>query len=118
MRYDYTQLFTRDYAGEYGCLRLVADVYKDLYRITLPLPVYAPQGRAYMHSLLDALREYGKRMDVPDEGDIIFIRRWHVGVVVSPGKMVHAYETGEVALESYHTPVWRPRVQGFYRYVR
>lgn len=40
----------------------------------------------------------------------------HVGLVLTPGWMLHTHETADSCIESYDRPTWTNRVLGFYRY--
>ncbi len=54
------------------------------------------------------------------EGDGIILRMrghpLHLGLVVSPGWMVHVHETAASCLENYRGMAWNRRVIGFRRY--
>lgn len=41
----------------------------------------------------------------------------HIGLVVTPGRMLHVRRGHSSAIESYRTGVWRHRVVGFFRYM-
>ncbi len=57
-----------------------------------------------------------------EPGDGILLRStiaryvWHVGVVVSPGRYLHARESVGACVERFDTPAVRRRTAGFYRY--
>jgi cell wall-associated NlpC family hydrolase len=63
-----------------------------------------------------------ERVEDPMEGDVILLKveglPRHVGVVVSPGVMLHVEWGLESILEGYTTPMWARRVDSFYRYQR
>ena len=56
-----------------------------------------------------------------EPGDGILIRVLgvpvHVGIWVAPGLMLHSDEGHDSCLESYSSPKWSARIEGFYRYV-
>jgi cell wall-associated NlpC family hydrolase len=43
-------------------------------------------------------------------------RPWHVGIVTEPGRMLHALPRCDAVVEDYTRPLWKPRIDGFYRY--
>lgn len=53
------------------------------------------------------------------EGDAILLRvrglPLHVGVVLTPGIMLHVAEGADAVVEGYHSMAWSRRVLGFYR---
>lgn len=53
-------------------------------------------------------------------GDAILIRMrgapLHVGLVITPGVMLHSHEDADSCVESYRTATWERRILGFYRY--
>lgn len=40
----------------------------------------------------------------------------HIGLVVTPGRMLHVSEGGTSCIESYRAPPWSLRLAGLYRY--
>jgi cell wall-associated NlpC family hydrolase len=40
----------------------------------------------------------------------------HIGLVVTPGRMLHVSEGGASCIESYRAPPWSLRLAGLYRY--
>lgn len=53
-------------------------------------------------------------------GDGILIRMrghpFHLGLVLSPGWMLHTHEDAGACIENYHSMTWRQRIDGIYRY--
>jgi cell wall-associated NlpC family hydrolase len=43
-------------------------------------------------------------------------RPLHVGIVVTPGWMLHSSDDADASLERYDSLIWRNRVDGFYRH--
>ena len=66
----------------------------------------------------------GRWLKIPQgqerEGDGLLIRflgePMHVGMVVSPGYMLHAVKGTDSCIESYYSPKWISRIEGIYRY--
>lgn len=59
----------------------------------------------------------GRRIEQP--GDSILLRvsgvPVHVGLVVSPGHMLHAYQGTNACVERYGSALWANRIEAFYR---
>ncbi|PTW61438.1 NlpC/P60 family protein [Breoghania corrubedonensis] len=77
---------------------------------------------ALIHGVLDVgpwRRVVGRP---PAEMDVALFSRGrhdsHVGVVVSPTHMLHMFGEDAAKLERWDTPVWRRRLQGFWRHER
>lgn len=70
---------------------------------------------------IDSLTATWKRVINPQPGDIVILRLaghpWHCGLVVGGDWMMHMLKDVNVALERFTGPVWRNRVEGFYRHV-
>ena len=53
-------------------------------------------------------------------GDGILLRMrghpFHVGLVVTPGYMIHTHESAGAVIECYRSMAWEKRISGFYRY--
>jgi cell wall-associated NlpC family hydrolase len=60
-------------------------------------------------------------VDQPQPGDVVLLRvaglATHVGIVVAPGVMLHVMRGMDAVVERYDGPIWRPRIDGFFRYV-
>lgn len=110
------------------CLGLVRGVYRDLYGIEAEqIPAYSRDWAeaARRETLLDAARRHLDEIAIPDAtaGDILAFR-WrqgmvakHLGIIVAPGRMLHAFE-GSPALEITLTPWWRRHVTAAFRFPR
>lgn len=71
---------------------------------------------ARMARLHQCLVTLGRQVETPQEGDVVLIRGWHIGVVIAPGEMLHSYRGGSATIERYTDPHWVNRIDGFYRY--
>lgn len=56
-----------------------------------------------------------------DRGDLILFRvmadESHIGLVVEPGRFLHARQGVDSCVERYDSPAWARRVVGFYRWI-
>lgn len=61
-----------------------------------------------------------EQVSQPEPGDIVVLRikgyPWHVGIVIEPGKMLHIPQNINACIEKYNGPLWKKRIEGFYRY--
>ena len=108
------------------CYGLVRLIYKEFYKIDLPLLAVTDGARANIdHAVKVIVDESASSwivippgMERP--GHLIILRRLghplHLGVVLTRKRMVHADEPG-VMIESYDGPKWRHRIIGFFRHV-
>jgi len=59
-------------------------------------------------------------VEAPDFGDAIvfaFIGNpWHIGMITSPGMMIHVMKGIDVCLERFKSPMWKNRLVGIYRH--
>ncbi|CAM5502818.1 NlpC/P60 family putative phage cell wall peptidase [Aquamicrobium terrae] len=106
------------------CLGLVRGVWRALYGAELEKPgAYAPDwaeagGR---ERLLEGARRHFTPRGRPhpvDPGDLLLFR-WrpglpakHLGIVVTDGRFVHAYEGAGAVVASALVPQWRARIAG------
>ncbi len=107
-----TAYIGKTYGPPHGCLRLAADVLRDVYGIPVPAEV--------ADQLYTLMRNRLRPVDTPEPGDVILMKApgWHAGVVTGSSLMIHAAnETGEVVAERYDGLRWRNRVKGFYRWI-
>lgn len=111
----------RVYERPHGCFRLVQAVYEELYDA---LPDYAYGLREDDYNTRAAmfyeyLTQDAVKVDKPIEGDVIVINvggnPYHMGVVVAPGVMLHAFEGANACIEPYNDLKYRSRIEGFYR---
>ena len=102
----------------YDCWGLVGFLYAEELSILLP---------TYMYDLgteqlaLDFAKEDGhwREADSPTGYDVVLMRAMgkpHVGIVVDGQRMLHLPESGTACIESFYSPRWKSRVEGFYRY--
>jgi len=61
-----------------------------------------------------------RRVDRPAFGDVIAFGTptlfYHVGLYLRPGLMLHTRKGTDSTPERYDGPLWRPRLQGFFRH--
>jgi len=98
-------------------------VYRERFGILLPGPVVdvSALDRAAIEPALDLTREaFWKAADDPRPGDVVSLRiggaESHVGLVATPGRMLHVLEGGHAVIETYTSRRWKERVAGVYRY--
>ena len=117
----YRRFIGREYEPPHGCLRLVEQVFSEVYGFELDRPdrdVEPNDGRG-LYRLLDKL---GKPVypGYVEEGDVIVVRSrpWHIGVVVDPDQkwMLHSYRGGSACIQPYNTIEWENLIAGFFRY--
>ena len=121
----YRQFLGLPYEYPHGCFTLVARIFYELRGIDLEphdeiSSISADDPRRLLTVMHERLVTLGKEIDQgqEQEGDVILLRtsKYHVGYVIEPGWMIHAYEGGSACIESYHAPEWRNCVQGFFRF--
>ena len=105
------------------CLGLVRGVWREVVGPEPETPApYAPDWAELRadEPLLDAARRY--LLPTEPEPGTVLVFRWspaaaakHCGVLVAPGRLVHAY-SGIGTVESPLVPAWRRRVVGAFRY--
>nr|WP_281500663.1 NlpC/P60 family protein [Kordiimonas marina] len=114
----------RDYTGA-DCYGLVRLFYADV------MGVHLPRLRGLVRDVGNP-RETGPLMrgeahgplwrPVPDPafGDILAFGTpalfTHVGIYLRPGLMLHTRTGTDSTPERYDSPIWQPRLQGFFRY--
>lgn len=118
------QTHGEDYHG-CDCWGLLALVLREQFGITLPRYTGAGWMRGQTPAVVGGdAREYASAFaQVPagDErsGDAILIRMrghpLHVGVVITPGLMLHVHEDADACIEPYNAPRWQHRIVAFYR---
>ena len=56
----------------------------------------------------------------PMPGDVVVFRRGrrpnHMGVCIGRGRFLHVEEGSRSCVERLSSPIWQPRIVGFYRY--
>lgn len=117
------------------CWGLVRAVYGDLYDIKLPAfeGVYysddpstmgMEEVEKYITHERKARLERGAFHEVSlmeaKEGDIIVIlvygRPLHIGIVLEGGLMLSTRQGVDASVESYKSPMWKPRIDAIYRH--
>jgi cell wall-associated NlpC family hydrolase len=110
-----------EYEPPHGCFRLVSKVFEDVYGIDLGKQdegLEQAQNKDRTARIQQKLIEMTEQVDNPQEGDLVIIRSrpFHIGVIIAPNMMLHAYNGGTSCIEGYEDMRWRNRVEGFYRY--
>lgn len=115
----------RPWQRPHGCWRLLCAFY--LAELGIALPTYDDQVPGDDGQQLATLiaEELGAWREVPRGaeryGDGVLLRiagaPAHIGVVMGQGRMLHVLMDGhDSCVESYRTPRWAPRIEGFYRH--
>lgn len=117
----YKPLIGIEYEPPHGCFRLVAKVFEFVYGIDLGKQdegLENAQNKDRTARIQQKLVEMTEQVEEPEEGDVVIIRGrpFHIGVVIAPNMMLHAYNGGTSCIEDYEDVRWRNRVEGFYRY--
>jgi cell wall-associated NlpC family hydrolase len=79
------------------------------------------ERRAAAQIILNTASDYFEPVEAGHEraGDIVVLslagHPLHMGIVASPGWMIHSAHDADAALERYDGMVWRKRIDGFYR---
>lgn len=98
----------------YGCVGLLLEVMR---RLGHALPAY-PQEEASLWAALGEMGEWDK-VPIPQPGDGVLLRSsdppWHMGVMVDQQHMLHAHPHAGVVVERIDGPLYRRRIEGFYR---
>lgn len=98
----------------YGCVGLLLEVMRRMGRA---LPRYA-ETEAALRLAIGEMGEWEK-VDIPRPGDAVLLRSndpdWHVGVTIDQQHMVHAHPHAGVVVERMDGPLYRRRIEGFYR---
>ncbi len=115
----------RPWQRPHGCWRLFCAFYAA--ELGIVLPTYDDQApdddgpalAALIIHELDAWREIAPGNERYGDGVLIRIAGApsHIGVVLGNGRMLHVLMDGhDSCIESYRTPKWRQRIEGFYRH--
>lgn len=116
----------RDFDGV-DCWGIPWLIYKHELNIELPLYTesYATAyDKDFIHSLMGDELKSGMWRSIEEDfervGDVVLMRvlgsLCHVGVVVRPEFMIHAWINVNSCVERYTASIWRMRVRGFYRH--
>ncbi len=115
----------RPWQAPHGCWRLFCAFYAA--ELGIVLPTYddqvsddnGPALAALIIQELGAWREVARGTERYGDGVLLRIAGApsHIGVVMGQGRMLHVLMDGhESCVESYRTPKWAARVEGFYRH--
>lgn len=107
----------------FDCWGIVCEIFAKERGVTLPDYVAAYASAGDRHSVAAAVEEGCKlwqKVSDPQPFDVVILRLagrpWHCGVIVAEDWMLHALSDVGVVLEKVSSPVWRNRVEGFYRH--
>lgn len=105
----------------YDCYGLLRQVYADRLGIQLPEHVgYAGTMTPTTAAMIQAGLVDWVEVSEPSPWDaVLFNVRGdpnHIGLVVSPGWMLHTTHQGDSRIERYTRHLWNSRIEGFYRY--
>jgi cell wall-associated NlpC family hydrolase len=112
----------------FDCWGFVRQVVRERFGLELP-DLSDEYPSAEDHDAVAAVAERNKRllaMEWPQvssarEGDVVILRvagrPWHCGICVGGDWMMHITKDVNVGLERFTNPVWRNRIEGFYRHV-
>lgn len=115
----------RPWQPPHGCWRLLCAFYATEFGIVLPTyddQVQDDNGAglaALIAGHLTAWCEVPRGAELYGDGVLLNIAGApaHIGVVVGQGRMLHVLMDGhDSCVESYRTPKWARRVEGFYRH--
>lgn len=114
----------RDHSGV-DCWGLVALVGREQFDRNIPMydGTWWDEGadrKAIADYMCQQKTEMWTEIAVPDIGDVALINMlgvpMHVGVVVEHGLMLHCERGCNSCVESYRSPRWVKRIEGFYRF--
>jgi len=85
-----------EYDPPHGCFRLVAKVFKGVYGIDLGKQdegLENAQNKDRTARIQQKLVEMTEQVEEPQEGDVVIIRGrpFHIGLIIAPNMMLHAY---------------------------
>jgi len=117
----YRPYIGKEYEAPHGCFRLVEQVFKGAYGIDLGKQdggLEQAENKDRTARIQQKLIEMTEQVNDPQEGDVVIIRSrpFHIGLIISPNMMLHAYNGGTSCIEDYDDIRWNKRVEGFYRY--
>jgi probable lipoprotein NlpC len=76
--------------------------------------------RAHVAAVIRGEATHWQPVEVPRAGDVVLFRILgedsHLGIVVAPGRFLHARAGTDSCIERYDGPTWRRRVAGFWRW--
>lgn len=103
------------------CWGLVRLIYKEEFGIDIPPATIDMIDHASMGLIPTCLDSMWDKTDNPAPGDVINFRvlghDMHVGIVTSPGYMLHVFDEGHTScIEPYTSRRWKKRIAGIYSY--
>jgi cell wall-associated NlpC family hydrolase len=107
------------------CWGLVLIVYRDVFGIAVPSYVGAYSSPDNWRDVSGLIRENSPewiRIEPGQEqsGDVVVFTRsafpFHVGLVTTPGSMLHISKGINSTVEQYTTAMWNRRIEGIYRH--
>lgn len=110
----------RDRAGA-DCFGLVRLVLAEVFDISIPneLAYENTTDAACICSIFDAaVKREWLEAKIPKPGDVVVfkLRSPHLGIVCGDGIFLHIQRGKNAVIERLTSPMWRPRVIGFYRW--
>lgn len=105
----------------YDCYGLVLEVSKRLGKY---LPDYESVVSKAMRQIQDKVNTYKsqfERIEKPERGDLVLITNGrfecHIGIVIDRGVFIHIKKECGVQQVRFNHPLYKSRIEGFYRYV-
>lgn len=103
------------------CYGLLVLIYRE--RLDISLPLYEGYDDPHEARALELLRQ-GKSSWVqvakPNTYDAVLFKVHgapnHIGLVTKPGTMIHCARGKDSVIEGYLRPMWKSRIEGFYRH--
>ena len=104
------------------CWGLARLIYKHELNIELPSyeDLYVGSWDQQVSKLIEYHREGWQQVQVPELYDLcvfnIYGEPAHVGVYVGNGSFIHSRDGSDVAIEKINSPLWKKRLDGYFRY--
>ena len=108
----------------FDCYGLLYAIYKDILNIKLPLfndEYFTTTNKIAIKELIE--RETSgdwQKITAYMPLDIVIFRflGWplHVGIIMDENRFIHALRGSDVCVEHLNNPLWRKKIDGFYRY--
>src|SRR5690625_1838443 len=111
----------RSFSGS-DCWGVVFLYYKHEKGIELPLlsDYQTTRDADGISKIIEGEKPDWIRTDEPMEGDVVVFRiggkPTHVGIYAGKRRFIHAIKGADSCMESLKTPLWKNRLEGFYRY--
>ena len=118
MDFNWNKYGNRKYhAKSWNCWSLVCAFYKDHFGIEL---TEYEDDESIVPQAFIMEAENWRRVIYPDPGDVItfkiYGRPWHCGLIINSSEMFHLLKGCEVVVESFQIPMWRNRIDKFYKH--